>query len=196
MLRKCSIHGCEKEHYGKGFCRAHYKRNRRHGDPLAGRISTGDAQRFIDEVLKSETDECIKYPFYRNQSGYGWMRYNGKNLGSHVVVAMRHIGPKPSKLHEVCHTCGNGHNGCVNPRHLYWGTRRDNMKDALLHKTAACLRKKPTGENAYRAKYSDDQLLSARRRIENGEPIAKVSKDTGISNSTLYRLRSGVGRIV
>lgn len=31
--RRCSVEGCEKSHYGKGWCSAHYTRWRRHGDP-------------------------------------------------------------------------------------------------------------------------------------------------------------------
>lgn len=34
--RTCSIGGCEKPHYGKGWCQAHWHRNRRYGDPLGG----------------------------------------------------------------------------------------------------------------------------------------------------------------
>lgn len=35
-LRLCSIPDCDKPLYGRGWCRAHYKRWTRHGDPLAG----------------------------------------------------------------------------------------------------------------------------------------------------------------
>lgn len=32
---------------------------------------------------------------------------------------------------EACHACHNGgnHINCVNPRHLYWGTRAQNVED-------------------------------------------------------------------
>ncbi len=191
--KTCRIENCNRPHYGKGLCQAHYKRARRYGDPSAGRVSPGSAQRFIDEALRSDTDECTIYPFYRNASGYGWMRYKGGNLGSHVVVAMRHHGPKPSSKHEVCHTCGNGHLGCVNPKHLYWGTRADNVQDAMAHGTAWCLRERPAGEKAHGAKYSDAYLRAARDRLDEGESLARVSKDTGISVSHLHRLKKREG---
>lgn len=35
----CSIDNCSKPFLAKGFCRAHYKRFSRHGDPLGGRVS-------------------------------------------------------------------------------------------------------------------------------------------------------------
>lgn len=33
--RACSIEGCDDVHFGRGWCRKHYKRWRSHGDPLA-----------------------------------------------------------------------------------------------------------------------------------------------------------------
>ena len=30
---------------------------------------------------------------------------------------------------DLCHKCGNGE--CSNPRHLYWGTRSENVQDAI-----------------------------------------------------------------
>lgn len=35
--RTCSVAGCERRHYGRGYCRAHHARWRRHGDPAAER---------------------------------------------------------------------------------------------------------------------------------------------------------------
>lgn len=32
-VRRCSIDGCERAHYGHGFCELHWKRSRVHGDP-------------------------------------------------------------------------------------------------------------------------------------------------------------------
>lgn len=34
--RSCSIEGCDREHYGRGYCDPHWKRWWRHGDPLRG----------------------------------------------------------------------------------------------------------------------------------------------------------------
>lgn len=35
---------------------------------------------------------------------------------------------------ECRHKCGNGHLSCVNPRHLEWGSRGDNVGDANIHR--------------------------------------------------------------
>lgn len=54
-MRVCSIDGCEKKHYGRGWCSAHYQRWMRHGDPLAGTPSRGVR---VPDVCKIE--ECNK----------------------------------------------------------------------------------------------------------------------------------------
>jgi hypothetical protein len=35
--KTCSVEGCDRKHYGRGYCQGHWKRWQRHGDPLAGR---------------------------------------------------------------------------------------------------------------------------------------------------------------
>lgn len=136
----CSVVGCENpvgRTGGKGYCRKHYSRFRAHGDPLAGGTGKGEVQEFMRWIVTQDTDECIQFPFYRSAHGYG--RYNppgGEAMGAHVYIATAVHGEKPSPDHEACHVCGNGHNGCVTPRHLYWGTRKDNVADAIAHGTA------------------------------------------------------------
>lgn len=132
----CSIDGCGKPHYGNGYCSKHHQRFKRHGDPLAGRAARGVIAAFVEAAIVSETDDCINYPFARDAFGYGRYNPGTGTLGAHCYVAGRVHGPKPSPAHETCHSCGNGHEGCINPRHVYWGTRKDNVHDAIKHGTA------------------------------------------------------------
>lgn len=53
----------------------------------------------------------------------------GGNSTNHKGVLAEYLGttiPKGRIL--LCHACHNG--GCSNPRHLYWGTDKENLLDA------------------------------------------------------------------
>lgn len=58
--RLCSIPGCGKPHDARGWCKNHYGRWSRYGDPLAGRIPpNGEPYRFlVEEILPYRGDEC------------------------------------------------------------------------------------------------------------------------------------------
>lgn len=132
----CSVEGCPKPHYGKGYCNGHHRRWSRYGDPLAGGPMRGEIKAFVEQVIASSTDDCITFPFCRDAFGYGRFNPGSGTVGAHCYVAERVHGPRPSPDHEACHSCGNGHLGCINPRHVYWGTRLENVRDAVTHGTA------------------------------------------------------------
>lgn len=189
--RVCTVPNCAATHFGRGYCVKHYKRWSKYGDPLGGGTEWGAAQRFIEDAAKTNSDDCIVYPFYRNPDGYGWMRYGRSQKGSHVVVAILANGEKPSPKHEACHTCGNGHNGCVNPRHIYWGLRSDNVRDAYRHGTAFGLKHSPRGQSAYAAKYSDALISDIRDALKAGETTASIANRTGVSQAHVSRIKHG-----
>lgn len=188
--QSCTVDGCQRKFYGKGFCVKHYKRWRKYGDPLGGGIDYGDAQTFMISLAGITCDECVAWPFGKTKDGYGRIRWKGVSLGAHVVAATLSHGEKPTPKHEACHTCGNGHLGCVNPRHLYWGTRADNVADAMAHGTAFALNRS-TGEYSPNAKFSDAVIADARARMAAGETAQSVARDLGIGRNYIYLVRDG-----
>lgn len=130
----CSVDGCESPVAGNMMCTKHYQRFRKYGDPIAGGIDYGSAKQFVIDLIDSDpTSECITWPYGKNSNGYGRINWNGTPSNVHAIVTELKHGPKPTQKHESCHKCGNGHLSCVNPEHLYWGTRRDNVRDMMRH---------------------------------------------------------------
>lgn len=131
---KCTLAGCDRPYDQNGYCTAHYKRFHKYGDPEGGSTGRGEVRRWLDEVaIPYHGDDCLTFPYTRNHHGYGQVRVNHRAIGAHVYVLRATQGRKPTSKHECCHDCGMGHIGCVNPRHLYWGTRAQNIEDQFRH---------------------------------------------------------------
>lgn len=132
----CKIHECDKPPVNvRGWCRAHYLRWWRHGDPLGGRRTKhGETVEWLRASLTIETDDCVKWPF-STTVGYGQTWWNGRPaLATRVICELKH-GPAPTPKHQAAHSCGKGHEGCVNHRHLRWATRKENETDKTAHGT-------------------------------------------------------------
>ena len=151
-----------------------------------GKTKRGEATRWLDEIAIPFTgDECLCFPFYRGASGHG--RLSGRNgpALAHAYVLHRTVGEKPSPDHEGCHNCGNGNLGCVNPKHLYWGTRAENMAD---RKTHGVLVPPPVqrGTSNVNCKLDESAVRFIRASAHRGVDLAK---HFGVSTSVISAVR-------
>jgi len=89
---------------------------------------------FWDKVDKKGDDECWNWKAFKNKQGYGKMGVGaGHCVNAHRFSWVIHVGKIPEGLF-VCHKCDN--TSCVNPKHLFIGTRQDNINDMVLKKRA------------------------------------------------------------
>jgi hypothetical protein len=142
-MKSCSIENCENKYAGKGFCQKHYEKNKRHGDPLAGKSQSQNkagSKEYISENSEIDINGCWIWKKFKNNKGYGKSGLKGNPILAHRLSYLTFVGEIPNNLH-VLHNCDNP--ACVNPKHLFLGNHQDNMNDKVNKNRQARLK----GEN-------------------------------------------------
>jgi hypothetical protein len=176
--RICAIEGCSKPQKHREWCRAHYRRWYRYGDPIAGGAFKNQVKDFyFSVVLQCEADECLLWPFAKNRGGYpvANIKENPSSLIHRSVCHARH-GPPPSPKLDAAHSCGNAL--CCNPKHLRWATRKANEDDKLIHGTLL------QGEKRYNAKLTATDVLII-RNLDGYVPHHELANSYGVSRQTV-----------
>lgn len=135
MSKTCKVDGCQKAAFGRGFCSMHYYRVIRNGSLSARRKARhGAPEAWVRENSAHQGDDCLFWPFGSPRNGYGQVRISGVDMSaSRFMCIVAHGAPSPENLHAA-HSCGHGHLGCVNPKHLRWATASENALDLQIHK--------------------------------------------------------------
>lgn len=174
----CSVAGCDKLRRRKEFCGAHYYHFLTKGDPLAGSTRSGEPLRWIKEHVSHDRQDCLLWPFGRSTNGYARITVGGVAQQATRIMCDMAKGPSPTPEHQAAHSCGKGHEGCMNPVHLVWKTRIENETDKLDHGTIK------RGEDAYQAKLTKEQVLAI-RSVSHAVAHRHLADQYGVSKATI-----------
>ncbi len=184
--RGCSVEGCGNEHIAKGFCNMHYKRLARigaTGEAERRKAQDGEPLAFALRSLSHTDDSCLIWPF-ANGRGYGHFYIDGQMVKATRFVCEKKNGPPPDDKSQACHSCGNGHAGCISPSHLYWGTPTENSADMEVHGTRV------RGELHPFAVITEDQVRTI-RSMRQTHTCAEIAALYGISRTQAFRISRG-----
>ncbi len=142
--------------------------------------------RFWSKVEIRGEDEC--WPWKRRIGTVGYGQYTvkapeGSNrttvpIGAHVYAYEATKGAVP-KGHEVCHSCD--FRPCCNPKHLFAGTRADNLADMTRKgRRKGCIR------------LTEEQVIAIMARLLTGrESQSEIGRAFGVNASTVHYIWSG-----
>lgn len=128
----------------------------------------------------------------RKERGYGrtiiGSRTDGtrKTIAAHRLSYETFVGPIPDGM-EVCHKCDNP--CCVNPDHLFVGTRQDNIDD----RESKGRNRPQKGSRNGTAKLTEAIVMSARfERHQRGTSYQKLADKYGVSKRTMQNAVKGL----
>lgn len=146
------------------------------------------AERFEAKVDRSGgPDACHPWTASRNDLGYGQIRVGGKlgrtMLANRLAIELATGAPVPAGLLAL-HRCDRPE--CVNVRHLYVGTPKDNARDAVergRHRRGSACRRATITE-------SDVREIRALRRA--GADLRDLAARFGLRYGNVVRIANGV----
>lgn len=135
--------------------------------------------RFWSKVNRRAPDECWEWTGTKlHGQGYGRAIINKRDLLAHRVSYELAFGEIPKDM-CVLHRCDNP--ACVNPRHLFLGTRVENNTDKMLKGRASRL----FGNRNPNRKLTEDLVRDIRHRYANGETQVNLAESFGVGQSVI-----------
>ena len=190
--RTCSIAGCGNPHYGRGLCKRDYQRARDAGTLENHKRTLAKPDDALDARLRNigwtvTESGCWEFNGSKDGDGYGQMSINRGRPWKAYRVAYEAWVKVPEPNVDICHTCDNP--PCINPAHLFEGSRKVNMLDAVskgrnIH-----------GERMPTHKLTDAQVAEIRERYAAGGVMQKeLAREYGVTQSHVSYVARGLRR--
>jgi len=150
-----------------------------------GKTAKGEPLRFLREVVfTSATDDCVRWLFSTDRTGHAQVWVKGRLQMAARYVCMVTRGDPPSGEHQAAHSCGNGHEGCLNPRHIQWKTVKENHADKIEHGTDQ------RGERSNFAKLTNVQATEI-MNLKGQMPQRMIAALYGVHPSQVSHIHTG-----
>lgn len=148
-------------------------------------IKTTLADRLMKKTVINEQTQCWEWQGSTSSFGHGEIYIGGtgpnarKRTMTHRASWEIHNGPIPDDL-CVLHACDNP--ACINPKHLFLGTKSDNSRD-MVEKN-----RQRSGENLPQSKLTWTQVAAIRKC--NSLTQAEIAAIAGVTASVISQIKN------
>lgn len=154
-------------------------------------LAAGDDQKRLEHLLSRcvRTDSgCMEYQGCVQSNGYARATVRRLADQAHRHAYRLATGQPIPKGLDVCHRCDNRR--CINPAHLFLGTRKENMEDAVMKGRQA------RGDDLPQTKVSAFVEQEIARMAREGMPYKEIAQQFGIcrQHAGQVAIRNGVRR--
>lgn len=151
-----------------------------------GRFIAGEPPevRFWRYVEPDPNSGCWLWSGACNSDGYGTIHIRPRSVMAHRYSWALAQGPIPDGLFAL-HKCDTP--ACVNPGHLFLGTKGDNARD----KVSKGRGHDNSGERHGMAKLTDFQVACIRMRLREGQTQSRIAADYGVAQCTISDIATG-----
>jgi hypothetical protein len=146
-----------------------------------------DVRFYNSRVVRA--DGCWKWSGSKLPKGYGLLMSHStrrKVFSAHRFSWTIHRGVIPNGKH-VLHRCDNPE--CSNPDHLFLGTPKENMRDAI-NKGRRNTGVRPSGEKHWKAKLTASQVLQIREDHKRNVSQADLARQYGVGQTAINKIVS------
>lgn len=148
--------------------------------------------RLLSKVVVDQAIGCWNWTGSKIKFGYGRIGVDDKTYSAHRLSYQVFRGEIPEGLY-VCHKCDNP--ACINPDHLFLGTQRDNMQDALRKGRIKLpdnggAQYKP-GNKAFNRVLPDNQVIEIKGMLKNGVSPSIIARKMNLKRQVVADIKRG-----
>ena len=141
-------------------------------------------QRFNKKISINPKTGCWEWHGSIYLNGYGQFSFLGRPMRAHRVSYLLFKDEIPPNM-DVCHTCDN--RICVNPDHLFIGSRSDNMQDCSKKGRLRPGHLFLSGEKNINAKLKKGDIYRILLLKSEGKTMGKIAQLFNVAPCTLFR---------
>jgi ribosome-binding protein aMBF1 (putative translation factor) len=191
QTESCEICGKPALSGKKRFCSQYCSHLGKRGQtlPTKGVAKVSLSERFWSKVDKRTDNECWLWTGATYVQGYGYLAgtRGEKQFKAHRLSYELNKGRIPEGM-DVCHECDNP--PCVNPTHLWLGTRGDNNRDRSNKGRGR--ENRQWGADNPRAKITIKEVNEIREMVARGVSQTAVAAEFDIKQPQVSRIIRGI----